>query len=88
MASLESYVGTSRKYKGPKKWALLNRLIIRCNTEVLSTGVMLIDLPGSGDCSTTVLRAADKVKNNLDVKLIAVLPARAASEAVIIGEHP
>ena len=85
--SLESYVGAARKQKGPKKWALVTQLVIKCNADVLSDGTILVDMPGSGDCSQTVHRATENVKSKLDVKLVAVHPARATSVATVTGRH-
>ncbi|KZV70630.1 hypothetical protein PENSPDRAFT_752430 [Peniophora sp. CONT] len=78
--ALELYVGAARTHKGPKKWALLTQLVIKCNSDVLADGTILVDLPGSGDCSPTILRVTENVKLKLDVKLVAVLPARASIE--------
>lgn len=84
--ALQPYLGAAKKHKGPKAWALLTQLVIKCNSDVLSDGTILVDLPGSGDCSATVLRTTANVKSKLDIKLVAVLPQRASSEAVVTGE--
>ena len=85
LKTLEAYIGSARK-RGPKKWALLTQLLIKCNSDVLSNGTVLVDLPGSGDCSPTVLRTTADFKSKLDVKLVAVLPARATNDAIVTGE--
>ena len=86
LKTLESRIGSARKKRGPKKWALLTRLVIKCNSNVLSNGTILVDLPGSGYCSSNVLQTTTDFKSKLDVKLVAVRPARATNEAVVIGE--
>lgn len=83
--ALESCIGAAGTSKGLKKWMFLTGAVIKCNAEVLSAGSVLVDCPGFGDCSTAVLRAIQKIKAGLDVKLVAVLPQRASSEAIVSG---
>ncbi|KZV68292.1 hypothetical protein PENSPDRAFT_754231 [Peniophora sp. CONT] len=84
--ALEQYMGPTRDRKGLKKWAFLTLFVIKYNAEVVSDGSILIDLPGSDDCSAIVTRAIERFKERLDVKLVAVLSPRASTEA-IVNEH-
>ncbi|VDC02472.1 unnamed protein product [Peniophora sp. CBMAI 1063] len=81
--ALESHIGAAKEHKGPKKWALLAQLLVKCNADVLKTGLIVIDFPGSGDYSPTVLRMIAEVQSKLDVKLVAVRPARVSTEAMV-----
>ncbi|VDC04784.1 unnamed protein product [Peniophora sp. CBMAI 1063] len=86
LAALAPYMGSPGRHKGLKKWAFLTSLVVKCNAEAVSGGSILVDFPGSGDSSSIVLRAIEKVEQCLDVRLLAVMPQRASTEAVV-KEH-
>ncbi|KAJ8590321.1 hypothetical protein M405DRAFT_897528 [Rhizopogon salebrosus TDB-379] len=43
--------GTKKKDNGPALWPLIRQVNVRCNAKALSTGAILVDLPGVADAN-------------------------------------
>ncbi|VDB92238.1 unnamed protein product [Peniophora sp. CBMAI 1063] len=68
-----------------KKWPLVDLMVIKCNSELLSEGVILVDLPGSADVSATVLRATEAFKDKLHFTLGAARVERSEDDAGLLS---
>ncbi|VDB92237.1 unnamed protein product [Peniophora sp. CBMAI 1063] len=68
-----------------KPWPLVNLMVIKCNAEILSKGVVLVDLPGSHDVSATVQRATDSFKDKLQFTLATARVDRSQEDASLQG---
>ncbi|VDB96480.1 unnamed protein product [Peniophora sp. CBMAI 1063] len=79
---LKPYLGSQNRnhVKGPKKWAILSRSLVCCRAKGLSKNALIVDMPGHGDHSTTVLRVTADMESKLDVKFVAVPPVRATND--------
>ncbi|KZV75827.1 hypothetical protein PENSPDRAFT_37249 [Peniophora sp. CONT] len=64
-----------------KKWPLVDLMVIKCDSELLSKGVILVDLPGSSDVSATVMRATEGFKDKLQFILGAARVERSEDDA-------
>lgn len=60
-------------------------MVIKCNSELLSEGVVLVDLPGSSDVSATVMRATEAFKDKLQFTLGAARVDRSQDDAGLRG---
>ncbi|KZV70050.1 hypothetical protein PENSPDRAFT_651819 [Peniophora sp. CONT] len=80
---LQSFAGSTKKRKGPNKWALLTSFLVCCKSESLSANVILVDMPGYRDCSPTVLKATADIESRLDVRFVAVTAERVTNHKVV-----
>ena len=70
-----------------KPWPLINSMIIKCNSQVLADGTILVDLPGSFDVSATVLHATAAFKNKLQFTLAATSITRPENDLTLSGKR-
>ena len=70
-----------------KKWPLVDRMVVKCDSEMLSEGVILVDLPGSSDVSATVLRATEAFRDKLHFTLGAARIDRSENDAGLSCEY-
>lgn len=61
-------------------------MFIKCNADVLSGGSVLVDLPGTFDTSTTILRTIARYKDKLDFTLAATGVKRSEVDASLMSE--
>ena len=68
-----------------KLWPFINLMVIKCNADLLSEGVILVDLPGAFDVSATILRATEVFKDKLQFTLAAARVTRSEADAALIS---
>lgn len=91
---IQRYIGASERHSNanePNKvgyWPLVKLVSILCNADILSTGAILVDLPGVADVNPARNRIAQDYFQHCDRIWIASHVARVADDKVAQGLDP
>ncbi|KII85410.1 hypothetical protein PLICRDRAFT_700940 [Plicaturopsis crispa FD-325 SS-3] len=83
LSQMQRYVEGGEGISGAALWPMVTRVQVQCRSPVLSTGLVLVDLPGSGDANPARDKIAEERRADCD-RIIAVASIqRAASSKAI-----
>lgn len=68
-------------------WPLVKKVSIQCNAEILSTGAILVDLPGVADANAARNQIARDYQKRCEIVWIAAPVVRAADDKVSQGQQ-
>ncbi|KAM0557015.1 hypothetical protein ACHAPJ_005695 [Fusarium lateritium] len=77
LTSMEAKHGTGRDFA---VWPLVEDVHMYVKSDILKTGMTLVDLPGCGDATTSRSQVARKFSHRLDVRMVVSAIVRAADE--------
>ena len=79
--------GKGKKENTPSLWPLVKQVDVKCSSDVLQTGVMLVDLPGVQDANTARNSIAKGYMERCNCIWIAAPITRAIDDKVAKGEQ-
>jgi predicted GTPase len=81
---IRPFIDTSKSKNGAgveaSLWPLVKVVKLRIKSEILRNGLILVDLPGSGDTSAARCKVAENYRKNLTVACVVAPAQRAASD--------
>lgn len=84
--NIKQYIESSKPKKGDKVvislWPLVKVVRIYVKADILKSGIILVDLPGSHDTSAARVAVADNYRKNLTASIVCAPAVRAGSDRV------